>query len=153
MFKATQTNVQIIRRVTESPESTLDAGYRLGETLRPGDAVLLSGTLGAGKTVFAHGVARALGAGSWHGSPTFTLVNEYRGRVPLAHVDLYRLAAGDADELGLEEYLDQGWVLVLEWPERDESLIPQLGAGRVIRVTIELLSATQRDIRVEEEPT
>jgi tRNA threonylcarbamoyladenosine biosynthesis protein TsaE len=152
MFKATQTAMQMSDRVTESTESTLDAGYRLGESLLPGDIVLLSGTLGAGKTAFAQGIARALGAGSWHGSPTFTLVNEYQGRVPMAHVDLYRLAAGDSDDLGLEEYLDRGWILVVEWPERDQSLMRHLGATRVIPVTIEFLSSTEREIHIGEDP-
>lgn len=128
----------------------MDIGFRLGEQLRAGDAVLLSGTLGAGKTVLAHGLARALGAAGWHGSPTFTLVNEYPGRLNMAHVDLYRLAEGDSDDLGIEEYVDRGWVLVLEWPERDQPLVEHLGADRVFTVTIDMLSAHERGIRITE---
>jgi tRNA threonylcarbamoyladenosine biosynthesis protein TsaE len=150
MFKGRRTTVQMGKRRTDSPASTLDLGYQLGESLEPGDAVLLSGTLGAGKTVLAHGIAAGLGAKGWHGSPTFTLVNEYQGRINMAHVDLYRLAAGDSDELGIEEYLDRGWVLVLEWPERDERLVRNLGARRVLQVSLEVLSPAEREIRIEE---
>lgn len=135
---------------TTSPDATLAAGCRLGEQLEGGEVVLLSGTLGAGKTVLARGIARGLKAGSWHGSPTFTLINEYHGRLDMAHVDLYRLASGDAADLGLEEYVEQNWVLVLEWPERDEQLAEQLRGTRLIRVAIDLVSATEREITIEE---
>lgn len=150
MFKGMQTAVQIDSRTTATPEETLDVGRRLGETLGPGDVVLLSGTLGAGKTVMAHGIVTGLGAAGWHGSPTFTLVNEYQGRNNLAHVDLYRLSAGDADDLGLEEYVDSGWALVLEWPERDPGLMQRLGARRVFAVSIDYVSAEKREIRIQE---
>jgi tRNA threonylcarbamoyladenosine biosynthesis protein TsaE len=128
----------------------MEVGRRLGESLGPGDVVLLSGTLGAGKTVMARGIATGLGAEGWNGSPTFTLVNEYQGRSNLAHVDLYRLSAGDADDLGLEEYVDRGWVLVLEWPERDPGLIEHLGARHVVAVSIDYVSPEMREITIEE---
>lgn len=131
----------------------MEIGYGLGETLQPGDVVLLSGTLGAGKTVMAHGIARGMGATSWQGSPTFTLVNEYPGRIGIAHVDLYRLSAGESDDLGLEEYVERGWVLVLEWPERDPELIAHLGARRVVTVSIDYVSPAEREIRIEERST
>lgn len=136
-------------RVTASPEATLQIGREIGSRLRGGDIVLLSGTLGAGKTVLARGIAQAIGAARWNGSPTFTLVNEYRGNPNLAHVDLYRLGPDDIGDLGLEEYVSGDWALVLEWPERDPSLLEYLGPGRLTTVSIDLLSPTERAIRIE----
>ena len=104
-----------------SEDETLDLGRRLARSLRPGDLVLLLGELGLGKTVFARGIADGLGVDPAEvSSPTFTLVQEYRGgRVPLFHADLYRLMlATEADELGLDELLDAGAIVVVEWGER-----------------------------------
>lgn len=150
MFKGTRTTVQVDTRATTSPEATMEIGRQLSRSLDPGDVVLLSGALGAGKTVMARGIAEGLGATGWNGSPTFTLINEYRGRINVAHVDLYRLSAGETDDLGLEEYVDGGWVLVLEWPERDPGLLPHLGARRVVSVSLDYLSPSKREIRIEE---
>ena len=104
-----------------SEGETLELGKRLARGLRPGDLVLLIGDLGLGKTVFARGIADGLGTDPAEvSSPTFTLVQEYGGgRVPLFHADLYRLAqAAEAEELGLDELLDAGAVVVVEWGER-----------------------------------
>ena len=105
-------------QVTSSPAETERVGMLLGERLRPGDVVLLTGELGAGKTTFVRGVAQGTGSKADVASPTFQLVRVYPGRVQLAHVDLYRI--GDSAELrhlGLEELADQGAVVV-EWGER-----------------------------------
>jgi len=104
-----------------SEEETLDLGKRLARGLRPGDLVLLVGDLGLGKTVLARGIADGFGVDPAEvSSPTFTLVQEYRGgRLPLFHVDLYRLSqASEAEELGIDELLDAGAVVVVEWGER-----------------------------------
>jgi tRNA threonylcarbamoyladenosine biosynthesis protein TsaE len=117
------------RVVTTSEAETEAVAERLGESLGLGDVVLLDGGLGAGKTVFVRGLARALGVDPDEVcSPTFTIVHLYRGRVPLAHVDLYRLAPGDVDDLGLDE-LQAGGVVAVEWAERLPRAIP--GATRV----------------------
>ena len=104
-----------------SEDETLELGKRLARGLRPGDLVSLVGDLGLGKTVFARGIAEGLGIDPAEvSSPTFTLVQEYRGgRRPLFHVDLYRLSqAAEAEELGIDELLDAGAVVVVEWGER-----------------------------------
>ena len=106
--------------VTRSEEETHEAGRALAADLRAGDVVLLRGDLGMGKTVFARGIAAGLGIdpGRVH-SPTFTLVNHYAGRLPVRHVDLYRIEApSDLDELGLEEVLGGEAIALVEWPER-----------------------------------
>ena len=108
------------RTTTHAESETAAAGRRLGETLSAGDVVLLFGDLGAGKTVFVRGLAEGLGINSAEvTSPTFTLVQEYRaGRLPLIHVDLYRLNDPlEIDELGLDE-LAAGAVLAVEWGEK-----------------------------------
>jgi tRNA threonylcarbamoyladenosine biosynthesis protein TsaE len=105
--------------LTHSEEETAAAGARLGASLNAGDVVLLYGDLGAGKTAFTRGLARGLGAAADDvTSPTFTLVQEYPGRVTLYHVDLYRLDEPEVDELGLEELILGDGVVAIEWAER-----------------------------------
>jgi tRNA threonylcarbamoyladenosine biosynthesis protein TsaE len=105
--------------LTTSEEETSAVGARLGESLRAGDVVLLYGDLGAGKTAFVRGLAQGLGAPEDEvTSPTFTIVQEYPGRVTLFHVDLYRLEAREVDDLGLEELVLGDGVVAIEWAER-----------------------------------
>ena len=105
---------------TTSEQDTAAAGERLGGVLEAGDVVLLFGELGAGKTAFVRGLARGLGARPDDvSSPTFTLVQEYRGgRVPLYHVDLYRLEPGEIADLGLDELIEGDGVVAIEWADR-----------------------------------
>lgn len=118
-----------------SPEDTLAAGRRMAAALEPGTVVCLSGELGAGKTVFAQGLARGLGIEGPVCSPTFTLIQEYReGRIPLYHFDVYRIdGPWDMDELGYEEYFYGDGVCLVEWGNLIEELLPE---GTVF-VTIE----------------
>jgi tRNA threonylcarbamoyl adenosine modification protein YjeE len=106
--------------LSRSEAETRAAGAALGATLRAGDTVLLSGDLGMGKTVFARGIADALGVPPAEvRSPTFTLVNPYHGRVPVHHIDLYRIdTEDDLSELGLEEIIGAAGVTIVEWAER-----------------------------------
>jgi tRNA threonylcarbamoyladenosine biosynthesis protein TsaE len=104
---------------TASEEETAAAGERLAARLRPGDVILLFGQLGAGKTAFVRGLARGLGASPDDvSSPTFTIIQEYEGRVTLYHVDLYRLEPAEARDLGLEELVSADGVVAIEWAER-----------------------------------
>jgi len=120
--------------VSAGPSETEAFGMRLAEDLSAGSVVAVSGELGAGKTVLARGIARGLGVEGYLKSPSFTIVNEYReGRLPLYHIDLYRLEGGALSaELGLEEYLYGDGVCVIEWAERAPELIPK----DAIRITI-----------------
>ncbi len=106
--------------VTHSESETRLLGESIAAGLAPGDVVILIGELGLGKTVLARGIARGLGVDPEEvHSPTFTLVNQYRGRVPVHHVDLYRIdRESDLDELGLEEILGGEGIAVVEWGER-----------------------------------
>ena len=115
----------------------------LRATLRPGDVLLLSGDLGAGKTTFVRGLAEGLGIDPGEvSSPTFTLVHEYRGgRLTLYHADLYRLDRTATDDLGLEEIGVQDGVLAIEWPDRLSHALPA-----ALRVTLEIVDETSRRI-------
>ena len=130
---------------TDSEEQTRERGARLARELGPGAVVLLSGDLGAGKTAFVRGLAAGLGVDPDEvTSPTFTLVHEYRGgRLPLVHVDLYRLERADLDEIGLDQDLASGGVVAVEWAERLSRDIP--GATTV---RIEDAGEDRRRIRV-----
>ena len=106
-----------LEKRTASAAATERLGEAFAAALRAGDVLALRGGLGAGKTCFVTGLARGLSPAARVRSPTFTLVNEYDGRVSLFHLDLYRLDAREAEGLGLEEYADRG-ALVVEWGER-----------------------------------
>ena len=112
---------------TNSAAETQALAARLAAELPAGAVLCLHGDLGAGKTCFVQGLAKALGVRRPVGSPTFTLINEYKGDRPLAHVDLYRVrGAGDAFGLGLEDYLFRfGGIVAIEWAERVAELLPE----------------------------
>ena len=130
--------------ITHSEAETAAAGRELAAALRPGAVVLLSGDLGAGKTAFVRGLAAGLGIDSDEvSSPTFTLIQEYRGgRLTLYHVDLYRLQAGEVDDLGLDELTEQG-VTAIEWPDRLPRVLDQ-----AISVHIEHGDGSERRLRI-----
>ncbi len=108
-----------------SPEETEAAGERLGRALRPGAVVALTGELGAGKTCFIQGLVRGLGAAGRATSPTFVLVNQYKGRVPIHHVDAYRTQSlTEMIDLGLLELMSGEGVTLIEWADKLRSLLP-----------------------------
>ncbi len=109
---------------SSSPDETRRLGEHLGASLEPGDVILLSGELGAGKTVFVQGMARGLGYEGSVSSKSFVLLGQYAGRITLFHADLYRLGAQEETyDLGLEEISADG-ALVVEWPERAWDVLP-----------------------------
>jgi tRNA threonylcarbamoyladenosine biosynthesis protein TsaE len=128
---------------THSEAETIALGRDLGRRLAGGDVILLAGPLGAGKTAFARGLAEGLGCDtSAVASPTFTIVHEYPGPVPLQHVDLYRLNAEEVDDLGLEDLME-GHVLAVEWPDRWR----HAPAGAIL-VSIEPAGGDRRHVRI-----
>ena len=113
---------------THSPEETQEIGVRIGCQLRPGDVVALIGDLGVGKTCLTQGIAR--GAGVYQdqtvNSPSYILINEYAGKIPVYHIDLYRLQRlEDIVALGLEDYLEGDGICVIEWADRMSELLPE----------------------------
>ena len=112
--------------LSHSEEETEQLGERLGQALSPGAVVAYTGGLGMGKTAFTRGLARGLGCTERVTSPTFTLVNEYPGRIPRFHVDVYRLSGSDAlYDIGWDDYLDRGGVCAVEWSENIADALPE----------------------------
>ena len=130
---------------TRSEEETFAAGAKLAKKLRPGDVVALYGGLGAGKTAFVSGLAHGLGLTARVSSPTFTIVNEYLGKIPLFHFDMYRLPNSDElFEIGWEDYLERGGICAVEWSENVEDVfLPD-----TIRVKIDKLEDQVRRITI-----
>lgn len=130
---------------SHGPRETQAIGHRLGELAQPGLVVLLSGELGVGKTCFAQGVAAGLGvpADVPVTSPSYTLLNIHRGRLPLYHFDLYRLSTvADLEELGYDEVAERDGVTLVEWADRLSTPLPA-----ALRVTLTRCAEEQRELR------
>ncbi|MDY4953497.1 MAG: tRNA (adenosine(37)-N6)-threonylcarbamoyltransferase complex ATPase subunit type 1 TsaE [Candidatus Onthomonas sp.] len=111
--------------ISHSVAETEAIGQELGASLTPGTVLAYRGDLGMGKTAFTRGLARGLGCTGRVTSPTFTIVNEYEGRIPLFHFDMYRLEDADAlFDIGWEDYLDRNGVCAVEWSERVTEALP-----------------------------
>jgi tRNA threonylcarbamoyladenosine biosynthesis protein TsaE len=132
---------------TTAAEETEELAARLAERLRPGDVVLVSGELGAGKTTFVRGACRALGVAGRVTSPTFTIGQRYDGRVPVSHLDLYRLAdLGGEDPALLADYLTPERVAFVEWPEVADGFV---GTAVAARVRLSHRGGDAREVAVE----
>ncbi len=134
------------KRITTSCEEETEAcGRELARTLKPGSVVALYGGLGAGKTAFVRGLAQGLEVQEDVSSPTFTIVNEYPGRIPLFHFDMYRLRdERELFDIGWEDYLDRGGVCALEWSERVEAAL----GPDTLRVYLRSLGDDRREILI-----
>ena len=129
-----------------SPADTIAIARVLGDVLVPGDVVALTGELGAGKTLFCKGIGESLGIPPDRIlSPSFTIVTEHRGRLPLIHVDVYRLdTVREAEEVGLDETFSGDGVCVVEWAEKVTELLPM----DCVRVTFTISGGNRREIAV-----
>jgi len=131
--------------VTADPAATIELGRRLAATLKPGDVVAFYGELGAGKTTMIKGVCAGLGVAELVKSPSFVIITEYQGRVPVYHIDLYRIDSEEAlAGVGPESFLSGDGVSLVEWAERAEALLPE-GTVRV-RLAVE---GTGRRVEVQ----
>ena len=136
----------MIARTSRSPEETAAMGERLGEAARAGDVFLLDGPFGAGKTQLVQGLARGLGVDSPVTSPSFILAQEHQGRVPLYHLDLFRLEALDEVTLEtLEEYVGGDGVCAVEWP----ALLPAAWRADATVITLRVVDETTRELEIE----
>ena len=137
---------------THSPEETRTIGQQIGETLKAGDVIALIGDLGAGKTCLTQGLARGIGIASQEvvNSPSYTLINEYAGKITIFHIDLYRLQHhGEIIDLGLEEYLGGNGICIIEWADRMSNLLP----ANYIQVTMTWVDESTRRIELQRNPT
>lgn len=117
--------------IMKSPEETMEFGKKLAEKLKPGCVLTLEGDLGAGKTTFTKGIGKGLGVTKVVNSPTFTIIKEYEGNIPLYHMDAYRLEESDED-LGFGEYFEGEGVTVVEWAKFIHDMLP----NELLRVEI-----------------
>ena len=124
-----------------SPEETRAIGRIVGEHAAAGDVVLLTGELGTGKTCLTQGILHGLGSDDLARSPTFVLISEHRGRMPLYHMDLYRVGSVEqTEELGIEEYLEGDGLTVVEWADN----VPGIFPDDSLRIHLELVSEFER---------
>lgn len=129
--------------ITKSAEETVELGKKIGAFLVSNDTLALTGPLGAGKTTLIQGIAQGLEVKDYVTSPTFIIINEYQGRVPFYHIDLYRLDNQEqVEELGIEEYFNRRGVCVIEWAEKLGSLKPKL----CHEIEMEIISEEEREI-------
>ena len=132
--------------ISHSPEQTQKIGVRIGEFALPGDIFLLVGGLGAGKTCLTQGIAWGLGIKEYAVSPSFVVIRELYGRLPLYHIDFYRLDhLEEIAELGLDDYLYSNGVCVVEWAEKGLSLLPE----EHLLIEISYLSDTERSLKLK----
>jgi len=132
--------------VSHSPEQTQRLGTTIGEHALPGDVYLLAGELGAGKTCLTQGIAWGLGIEEYALSPSFVIMRDLHGRLPLYHIDLYRLdRIEESMDLGLDDYLYGEGVCVVEWAEKALSILPE----KHLLIRIEYLSDTDRSFKIE----
>ena len=135
----------MIEIISKNAEETKNIGKLIGEVLNPNDVLALFGELGAGKTVLIQGLAQGLGISDVPVSPSFVIVNEHKGKMPLYHVDLYRLSEGtEIQELGIEDYFKKGGVTVIEWAERAKELLPE----NSINIEIDVIDESRRRIKI-----
>jgi tRNA threonylcarbamoyladenosine biosynthesis protein TsaE len=135
-----------------SAAETEALGARLAEDLEPGDVLLVAGELGAGKTTLIRGACRALGVNEPVTSPTFTIGHRYAGRVPVSHLDLYRLGEGlgDEDPALLEDYIGPDSIAFVEWPEIGGRGPELTATGRVVRVAIRHAGGDSRHVEIRD---
>ncbi|MFA5839504.1 MAG: tRNA (adenosine(37)-N6)-threonylcarbamoyltransferase complex ATPase subunit type 1 TsaE [Candidatus Margulisiibacteriota bacterium] len=135
-------------KITRSAEETIAFGKAIGKVLKPNAIIALEGQLGAGKTTLVQGIAEGLGVSDYITSPTFIIINEYKGRFPLYHFDLYRLENINAiEELGIEEYFNRGGVCVIEWAEKLGDFKP----ASLSKINFDVISEQERKICVSSE--
>jgi len=131
--------------ITKSETETIEEGRKLAENLKAGSVVALYGDLGAGKTAFTRGVAAGLGIDDSVSSPTFTIVNEYLGSIPLFHFDMYRLNnENELFDIGWDDYLERGGICVVEWSER----VPGAFPPDTVVVKLKYLDDNSREIEI-----
>ncbi|MBU9723680.1 MULTISPECIES: tRNA (adenosine(37)-N6)-threonylcarbamoyltransferase complex ATPase subunit type 1 TsaE [Bacillaceae] len=130
--------------ISHALEETQGLAEQLAERLQPGDVITLEGDLGAGKTSFTKGLAKGLGITRNVNSPTFTIIKEYKGRLPLYHMDAYRIE-DEYEDFGLEEYFEGEGITVVEWP----SMISEQLPSEKLAITIEHSGETERKLRFQ----
>lgn len=139
----------MIRTISRTRDETIALGSKVAGRLKRGDVVALIGELGSGKTVFVKGIAKGLGVRDIRhvNSPSFVIIKEHKGKIPLYHFDIYRLerAASSLDAIGYDEYFYGGGVTVIEWADKIEKLLPK----RHVKIRLSIRDDGSRDIGIK----
>jgi tRNA threonylcarbamoyladenosine biosynthesis protein TsaE len=134
--------------ITHSPEETQELGSKLGKLAQTGDIYLLAGNLGTGKTTLTQGIAWGLGVAEYAFSPSYVLIREYHGRLPLYHMDLYRLEnIEEIVDMALDDYLDGQGICVIEWADKGLAVLPH----NHLLIKMNYISLADRGITIEAE--
>ncbi|MEJ8778873.1 tRNA (adenosine(37)-N6)-threonylcarbamoyltransferase complex ATPase subunit type 1 TsaE [Pseudogracilibacillus sp. ICA-222130] len=134
----------VFQITTNNEKETKQLAFALGKLLRRGDVLTLEGDLGAGKTTFTKGIAKGLGIKRNVTSPTFTILKQYEGTMPLYHIDAYRLEHSEED-IGFDEFIYGDGVTIIEWPMFIDEYLPE----NVMNITIQFVEETKRTIMLE----
>jgi len=135
---------RFITVISKSPQETIEVGKKIANILKPGDVIYLYGELGSGKTVFVKGVCRGLGVKEEVTSSSFVIATEYKGRLLVSHIDLYRLDRGDLAELPIDEYILDKGITIIEWADRIDN------NKKGLRVDIDIKNKKIREIIIED---
>lgn len=136
----------MIKLISNSPEETIEYAEKIGSLLNGGEIIAYKGSMGAGKTTFTRGLCIGLGLPDEVTSPTFALVNEYRGKITLYHFDMYRIqSADDLETTGFYDYISDDSVLAVEWSENISEALPQ----NTIYITFDRIDENTREITIE----
>lgn len=136
---------KVLVKFTNNEEETRKIGRAMGKNLQPGDIICLIGELGSGKTTITQGIAQGLGVSGSVSSASFKLINEYKGRIPVYHFDLFRLnKLSEIEELGYGEYFYNQGVTIIEWAEKMEPLLPE----ERIEIELKIISENSREIKI-----
>lgn len=134
----------VFQITTNNEDETKQLAFVLGKLLRRGDVLTLEGDLGAGKTTFTKGIAKGLGIKRNVTSPTFTILKQYEGTMPLYHIDAYRLEHSEED-IGFDEFIYGDGVTIIEWPMFIREYLPE----NIMKITIQFVEETKRTIKLE----
>ncbi len=139
-------NAVALQIISNNPRQTREIGLRIGRIVQSGDILLLSGNLGAGKTCLTQGIARGMDITEYTSSPSFVVIKEYQGRIPLYHIDLYRIdRTEEIGDLGLDDYLYGNGVCVIEWADKALGLLP----AQNMLIKMEYLAQTRRCLQFQ----
>lgn len=130
--------------ITNSTEETIELGKKIATSLKSGDIIYLYGELGSGKTVFVKGVCQGLGVQEVVTSSSFVIATEYKGQMPVSHIDLYRLQRNDIADLPLDEYIAENGITIIEWADRINN------DYKGLRVSIDIKDKNLREITIED---
>jgi tRNA threonylcarbamoyladenosine biosynthesis protein TsaE len=134
-----------VKFISKSETETREFGRRLSRRLKGGDVIALYGELGSGKTMLTKGICEGLGVKEVVKSPSFTIITTYKSEIPVHHIDLYRIKSNEIQNIGLEEYISDFGICIIEWAERAKDFLPE----KRINIFLKIINEKTREINYE----